>query len=131
MVSSDIFTLGGVLYPNPPRTKLTASRAPSVPKIGFPTAPIPEPPVIYILAGKSFGLISPGLSPLILRHPSAFDGLFLGIRSAGSSAFTSLMFKNLVLSLFVTINLTPGFNAAYLLASRRETPVTYPLSGST
>jgi len=88
LVSSHIFTLGGVLYPNPPRTKLTASRAPSVPKIGFPTAPIPEPPVIHILAGISFGLISPGLSPSILRHPSAFDGLFLGIRSVGFNSFT-------------------------------------------
>ena len=114
MVSSHILTLGGVLYPNPPRTKLTASKAPSLPKIGFPTAPMPEPPVMHILAGKLFGSTSPGLSPSILRHPSAFDGLFFGIRSAGSSAFTSLIFKNLVLSLFVTINLVPGFNAAYL-----------------
>jgi hypothetical protein len=67
-----------------------------VPKTGFPTAPIPDPPVIHILAGKLFGSTSPGLSPSILRHPSAFDGLLFGMRSEGCSAFTSLIFKNLV-----------------------------------
>ena len=62
----------------------------------------------------SKGALSPGLNPLILSQtlpPSTS-------KSSIVSAFTSLIFKYLVLSLVLSMKIVPGFKAAYLFASK-------------